>query len=395
MIEERQHGASTPGAVINLLNTIVGAGILAMPFAFKGIGMVSGICLQVIFCLCAQHSARLLLASYKLTSIRSYEGIATAALGRAGFVIYNLACFTNGAGSCLGYMVVVGDMVPPLLAELGFECEREWVIVLVAIFIMFPLSAQSDLSALQYASGVAILIYVVFTSTLLALYVRGPHMPLDPQPALFKPGAGGWLRAISLTAFSFACMPAIFPIYQELANPTMPRITRIATMAINIAALLYAITGAAAYGYFGEAVLGDVLLDLATFNALYYKLLRLGIGFSVSLSYPVLQYTARRSLDQLMFGSTEGNAPRMRLMLETVAIVSVTLVLALYFTQIEVVLAYCGAVASTVTLLTFPPLTYVCLSPDSLWQKCGEILYFAAGVVIGTLGLINTIMQNT
>ena len=55
--------------------------------------------------------------------------------------------------------------------------------------------------------------------------------------------------------------------------------------------------------------------------------MRLGFGLSICLTYPCLHYAARRSLDQLIFGSTAGGTPDARLMALTLAIVGSTLVL--------------------------------------------------------------------
>ena len=54
---------------------------------------------------------------------------------------------------------------------------------------------------------------------------------------------------------------------------------------------------------------GDVLLNLASLDGLFFKLLRLAFGLSVCCTYPTMHYVVRRSVDQMLFHSSEGLCP--------------------------------------------------------------------------------------
>ena len=146
-------GSSLLAGVANLLNTVVGGGILSLPYAFRSCGLLVGCFYVVIFGLaswCAReprltteyigrvhrraltdhgaHSSNrygswLLLDSLQFQAARganSFEGIARASLGKYGAGLYNIAALVNCYGACVSYMVVIGDILPPLLHELGF-----------------------------------------------------------------------------------------------------------------------------------------------------------------------------------------------------------------------------------------------------------------------------------
>lgn len=95
---------------LNLLNTIIGAGLLSLPFAFKSCGLLAGAAYQLVFGAMTLHAIRLLLSCLHIAgAARSYEELAQLALGRHGWLSYNLLAFANGYGSCLGCALASGS----------------------------------------------------------------------------------------------------------------------------------------------------------------------------------------------------------------------------------------------------------------------------------------------
>lgn len=321
-------GAPMASGVFNLLNTIIGGGVLSLPYAFRGGGILVGITYQVVFGALTLHALRLLLLSQRYAPVRSYEDLARVALGTKGWYAYNIMAFLNCYGACASYMVVVGDALPSLLVEMGAHVTREGVLIATTACIIFPLSALRSFAALQYASTAATLIYVFFAGYLARMYLHAVVLP-EPPAALVKLDALAMVRMAGISAFAYQCATSLFPIYQEMREPTEQRMTLLASIAIGAAAVLYSTVGAAAYAYFGETLRGDVLLNLAELPGLTIQLLRLAFALSICLTFPTLHFAARRSLDQMLFHSSEGNAPRARLVPEALGIVSSTLIIAL------------------------------------------------------------------
>ena len=134
---------------LNLLNTIVGGGILSLPYAFKSCGMIIGILYQLVFGAASWYGCHLLLASVQPGKPPSYEGLAQLAFGRAGWLVYNLAALVNCYGACVSYVIVVGDVLAPICLELGVPLGRPQLLLLVVGVVIFPLSAMRDISSLR------------------------------------------------------------------------------------------------------------------------------------------------------------------------------------------------------------------------------------------------------
>ena len=188
------------------------------------------------------------------------------------------------------------------------------------------------------------------------------------------------------------CQTSLFPIYQETRGPTRPRMLCLTSTAIAAAAALYVATGAAAYSYFGDDLQGDVLLNLATVDSKLVRAVRLGFGLSICLTYPCLHFAARRSLDQLLFGSAACGTPDARLMALTVAIVGSTLVLGLVLQKVEVVFGFTGAVASTALSYCLPAAIHLRLSPHparALRRTWRSAAFLLVGLLLGLVSFAN------
>ena len=63
--EVHEHKSSILGCTANLVNAIVGSGIVGIPFAIKEAGFVAGILLVILCAILTEKSLRLLLATAK------------------------------------------------------------------------------------------------------------------------------------------------------------------------------------------------------------------------------------------------------------------------------------------------------------------------------------------
>lgn len=86
----KEHKSTVVGAAANLMNAIVGAGIVSIPYALKESGMVTGILLVALCAFLTWKSLRLLVETAKHTNVPSYETLAEACFGTAGFLFVSI-----------------------------------------------------------------------------------------------------------------------------------------------------------------------------------------------------------------------------------------------------------------------------------------------------------------
>ncbi len=115
-MNNNKKGATIASAVINLTNTIVGAGMLGLPGAFGGTGYLSGMILIVLSAACAAHGLVLLTKVANLTGRPcSFYSVASASVPRYTVLIdaaVAMNCFGVATGmlSWFHYLFVILNM---------------------------------------------------------------------------------------------------------------------------------------------------------------------------------------------------------------------------------------------------------------------------------------------
>lgn len=104
-----KRGGTVFGTLFNLINTIVGAGLLALPLAVKSSGLVVGIILLVVVVGMSIYSLFLLLKASEITGQYSYKDVAVAAYGKWSGYLFEFFVFIMSFGVCTAYFVLIGE----------------------------------------------------------------------------------------------------------------------------------------------------------------------------------------------------------------------------------------------------------------------------------------------
>jgi len=169
-------------SVFNLMNGILGCGIVGLPILVMNIGTIGftvGLLSVAIFALWTIDLLLQICVKYKTTV---YEDLATLAFGRPGRIytsfVIALSCFiAQGA-----FLYIVKDNIVGILQGLFLTDsmgentswylreENDWILTLIVIWgIVAPLTLPRQINFLGKSSGVAMLGMMVFAAMLIAL----------------------------------------------------------------------------------------------------------------------------------------------------------------------------------------------------------------------------------
>lgn len=302
--------SSILGASSNLVNSIVGAGIIGIPYALRMSGLWAGVLLLILVAILTDKSLRLLIeqASFhpKLghLNIHTFEDLASYPFGKvgSGFVLFNM--FIMAYGAMVAYLLIIKDTVPTVL---GFEhgthyWERNLIVICTSLFIMVPLAMQRDMASLSFTSALS-----VTADMILVLFIAA-YSPIKENVAA-NGGIGEVLKndGINSTLFvglgilstAMACQHSAFIVANSLENKSRQRWRWVTNQSIALSAVLCLVLGICGYLGFLNTTQGDVLnsfpLDSIQANAA-----RILLAFTMFFTYPMESFVARHVLIMLV-----------------------------------------------------------------------------------------------
>ncbi|MCJ1338445.1 hypothetical protein MMC09_003733 [Bachmanniomyces sp. S44760] len=391
--------ASWISSVINLVNTIIGAGVLAMPLALSRMGILLGTFIILWSGLTAGFGLYLQTrcAKYLDRGSASFFALSQITYPNAA-VIFDFAIAIKCFGVGVSYLIIIGDLMPGVVlgfsenaASFPFLVDRHfWVTGFMLVVI--PLSFLRRLDSLKYTSVIALISIGYLVILVVAHFFKGDTMA-ERGPIRFV----RWQSAIA-TLSSFPVI--MFSILNEIADNSHFRTTSVVTGSIGSAAFLYILVAITGYLSFGNNVAGNIV-------GMYPPSVTATIGKAaivvlVMFSYPLQVHPCRASVDAVLKwrprgsgkGSSSSNssparaAPLLppsnhttgqggrraggdtmgdtRFAAITTAIIVLSYIVAMTVSSLEKVLAYVGSTGSTSISFILPGLFYYKISsPNS------------------------------
>jgi len=386
--------ASAKSALFNLVNNIIGGGVLALPFAFYCTGLILGIILLIIVGVLSAYSAQLLLQASRPVADKTFTGVMRATLGDKGAVISDLAMVIFIFGALTGYMIIIGDVLSPFIDFLpGALSYRGAIAGLVTVLVLTPLCLLYRVDSLKYTSVMAL---VCIAYMVIVIIIRSSQQIVDDgvdddDLRLFH-FAFSIFQAIPIMSFAFTFHPNLFPIFTEMENPNRTRMYRVVRVGMTICGIAYLAVGIFGYLSFLSDVEGnifnnyddDVVVDIA----------KVALGILIMFSYPLLHYPGRVALDSVIVKMFDEDKiidyVKYRHFIEAAFLIMVSYLLSVALPDISVVFGFSGATAGNLIVFIGPSYAYIKLRPGKLmsFQKiCAGLLLFA-GIFSGTISVI-------
>jgi sodium-coupled neutral amino acid transporter 10 len=296
---------------LNLGNSVIGVGILAMPYCIQKCGLVLGLCLLAVSATFTVWSLKMLVRSAQLTHKSSYEQLAYHTFGRHGKRVIELSIIGLTMGCLISFFIVIGDLAPPIVAKsLGINWSPTYLRMVLMTFFAFAVSLPlSLLRNVDSLSGVAIS-SLFFYSCLLVRVVVMSHSSIlstDVWGSVSYVKFEGLLHCLPICALALSCHPQMFVIYVQMADPTLRKMSTVVSGAVYMVATGYGIMAFFGYMNFVEdGVKGDVLNNFPHDGV--SQIFRFGFSLSVVVSFPLVVFPVRASIHSLLFSKVRCSA---------------------------------------------------------------------------------------
>ncbi|KAI9920992.1 hypothetical protein PsorP6_000908 [Peronosclerospora sorghi] len=363
LMEKMQPG-SVKGSMFTMTVAIVGAGVLALPFAVQQAGLILGILLLLLGAVATNFTLRILVECSDLGQARSYMDLAAATGGRKLAAFTQLIVCMNLFGTAIGYLVGSAELIQ-LALRMFFSSTNESIffdrpalLVMLTGSLVLPLSLLRSLESLRFSSLFSIVCIVFMTVVVVMKYFQFLHEGLAPSIAyqfthlrLFDWRLRHLLRALPLVVFSFTCHPNVLPIYLVLKYRSSPRMYKVMNRSIGIATTVYALCGFFVVLTFGDATRSNFLTnDYHGDRAVLVG--SCGFSLALVLTVPLFIHTLRDTLREALLAHRR--LDRMQHMSLSASLVVAALGLAMGSNDIASVLAVLGATTNPIICFLLP-----------------------------------------
>ncbi|ODQ47512.1 hypothetical protein PICMEDRAFT_71575 [Pichia membranifaciens NRRL Y-2026] len=299
-------GATPLSSVINTVNTIIGSGILVLPYAFRTDSIFLGT-LIILFAGLANGMGMILQGAASKFLPRGTATFFTVC--RITYpklsVLFDFAIFLQCFGVNISYLVLTGDLLPLVYTFDGWSAHSMKVFYIAYSTIMIvPLCLMKKIDSLKYASVVALaaIVYIcvlIYGYFIVAICTDYKNIPTEKLGGIsyFKPqGIKPVFKTLGVIVLAYTC-PTQFSIVSELENPTMKRICSITYVSMSITAFIFLSVSYAGYLTFGNTLAGNILLMYG--NNFYTQAGRALLVLMVILSFPLMFHPARVSFNNI------------------------------------------------------------------------------------------------
>ncbi|PNH00569.1 Vacuolar amino acid transporter 1, partial [Tetrabaena socialis] len=248
-------------AVFNVVNVMMGVGLLSLPFALKSSGWV-GLLVLWVMGIATNYTAKVLCECAEAVTARnpgggavSYEDIAEAAFGPIGRVIISAIIYVELFGTCALLFILEGDNMFKLFGSTGLASSPA-MYMLVAALVMIPTVWLPDLKSLSFLGAAGVTATCTVSAAVAYTFLSGSYVPGAPTDLAI------WSTLPLVLGICTFCYSGhgVFPAIQKsMKNPKeFPQVLNVAYLVV---AALCTLMGAAGYHMYGTGA-----LDLITFN---------------------------------------------------------------------------------------------------------------------------------
>ena len=368
-VKVQNEGSSLVASILNMMNTIVGAGVLSIPLTVKKSGIVGAFVLLACSLYLSLEGAKMLSTTAVYTMAESYGMVANnlhmpfmGILGDWAMIIFDL-------GVSVAYLIILFSQVKDLLVNWGNvaveTANNLYPLIgsLITLFIAFPLLCIPSIDSLKFVSGASIVCICLFVviaviKGISQLFKGGLEYELLPQ------NLAGFTSAVSVFFTSLCCHVNIPKMTAELKIPETSRFSskvkkmiRIDNVAFLSCGAIYFAVGACGYLAYGNNIESNLLTNFSNDKAWYLNIVKLAYALVVLFSYPTLAFAAVVTFDKICFKKQP--RPVWRRIVECFIWSAISCFIAIIIPQLDTVFGITGSLCGILVNFAIPASYYI------------------------------------
>eukprot|EP00474_Spongospora_subterranea_P003278 CRZ03736.1 hypothetical protein [Spongospora subterranea] len=354
---------SVARASFNFANTILGAGIIGMPFALKRTGLLMGCLLMMFVAYLSAYSSRMLVQCANKVGATTYEGLCRQILGGKAFNVVLLCMGAFAFGGMTAYLILIGDAATFVSrAWFGTDTifsDRRILILGFSCICVLPLSLIRDITKLSFGSFLGLVSIAVIVITVIW---HGPAAA--QQMTLAENQTSSAISVIESTlfagigtmSFAFVCNHSAFIVFNSLDHPTPSRWRLITNISVGFAFFMCFIFGVSGYVNFRQSTKADILGNFPASDEVM-NISRVMLVTTMIFTYPMEMFVARHCILQVV--TQEEHCSYWKYALASVSLFAATLAIAITVPDVGIVIEVTGAISASCVGYILPGFIYL------------------------------------
>ncbi|XP_076164373.1 uncharacterized protein LOC143145164 isoform X2 [Ptiloglossa arizonensis] len=405
--EESGKFNTLPLASFNFINSIIGSGVIGIPYALHQAGFGLGIALLIVVAGLTDYSLILMVRSGHICGEMSYQGLMRASFGRTGFYILTTLQFIYPFIAMVSYNVVVGDTVTKVLirvtgmSETSIFAHRQVVIFFATVCITIPLCLYRNVARLAKISFLSLVcVGFILLAILIRMGTMSAIVPTQEDSWRFA-NFPGIIPSVGIMAFAFMCHHNTFLIYESIERATQQKWDVVTHWSLFTSFLIAAAFGIIGYATFTAYVQGDLMENYCWDDDLM-NFARVMFSGTILLTFPIECFVTREVVLTAIKGTDEledhtayvPNSDRKYLII-TLSIVLVAYLISMSTDCLGLVLELNGILAAVPLAYVLPGLCYLKLEEGPVLspKKLPALGLMTAGVFAAVSGLLLLILN--
>lgn len=360
-------GATFNSTVINIINTIIGAGVLSIAYSIMKAGVLGSVLMIIAVFVPSVFTAYYLSVTSIYTNEAIYGSVGTKLCNKLIGGLSDFSLILLDFGIDVAYMNVLFNQVIDILKELfnvDLSNYKTLVSALVSFIILFPLVSIKTMDALKFTSSVAIVCVIIFVIACIFMGIQGFQ---ERGWDLYT-----WPRQATDLSTAFAVFVLCFcshvntsKITSELHFPEKSKFKNRATkmlkatlVAYVFCALSYLFVGICGYMAFGNKIEGSILDAMRDIDVWYKPVIRVGYGLVVLFSYPLLGFPACCTIDSWIYKTDRSLVRRL---VEGFIWVALTLIVCLLIPSLSDIFGVTGSFCGVLLTFIWPAVYFIAM----------------------------------
>lgn len=391
--------ASATRTVGNIIVSIVGTGVLGLPYTFRVGGWASGTlavfvsAILTYYCMLLLVSCRKRLEERGHADILTYGDLGNHAYGSLGQTLVDIMVLVSQSGCCVAYLIFIGQNLSSIFTS---STDKQALFVLILLPMQILLGCVRSLSRLAPFSILADVCNVLAMGIVLKDDF-GSFQGLNGVVA-FRDWSGVPF-AFGVAVFAYEGFGMTLALEASMKSPRLfPRVLAQAFVPITV---LYVAFGLIGYFAFCDNTMDIITLNLP--NDWSTIVVKVGLCTALAFTFPVMMYPVHELVENKLitctyFQKTLATRPLLsKVSLDGIRglIILIVAAIAVMVPTFSVFISFVGSTVCAMMAFVFPAFFHLHVFKGSLptWQWAFDWILIGAGLAFAVYGTYTTCLD--